>query len=301
MLALPPDFRQRIINTFGEPGAVWLKRLPDLLAETAALWEVELGEPYRDLSYNYVARGVRQDGRKVALKIGVPNRELLTEISALSAYEGRGAVELLAASPETGALLLARLEPGTPLFYLGDDQVATGIAIHVMRELRSASYDPNDFPTVRDWARGMIRLREQFNGSTGPFPKDLVEAAEFLFHELINSMESVTLLHGDLHHWNILNAGEAGWRAIDPKGIIAEPAYEVGTWLRNPYPNILKHPRPQRLIARRIDQLSEALGVARQRLWDWGLAQAVLSAWWSFEDGGSDWKQGLYLARCFMQ
>lgn len=141
MIALPKDFTNRIKSTFGEQGAIWLKRLPDLLAGAAARWGIELGEPYQDLSYNYVLRGVRQDGRKVVLKIGVPNRELFTEIAALRTFNGRGAVELISALPESGAMLLDRLEPGTPLYRLEDEQVQTGIAIQVMGELHTTEYD----------------------------------------------------------------------------------------------------------------------------------------------------------------
>jgi streptomycin 6-kinase len=47
---------------------------------------------------------------------------------------------------------------------------------------------------------------------------------------------------------------------------------------------LLQHPEPGRILARRVDQLSEELGLARARIRGWGLAQAVLSMWWSAED-----------------
>ncbi|MCH8310498.1 MAG: hypothetical protein IIB17_08390, partial [Chloroflexi bacterium] len=62
--------------------------------------------------------------------------------------------------------------------------------------------------------------------------------------------------------------------------------YEVGALLRTPIQQILEWPHPERVTARRIDQLTEALGFDRQRIVGWGLSQAVLSAWWSYEDHG---------------
>jgi streptomycin 6-kinase len=94
------------------------------------------------------------------------------------------------------------------------------------------------------------------------------------------------LLHGDLHHGNVLAAAREPWLAIDPKGLTGEPAYEVGALLRNPLPQLLSWPHPARVTERRIAQLSEELGLERARVRGWGLAQAMLSAWWSIEDEG---------------
>ncbi len=74
------------------------------------------------------------------------------------------------------------------------------------------------------------------------------------------------LLHGDLHHENILAAAREPWLAIDPKGIVGELTYEVGALLRN---RLDAAPDLRRLQVRRIDQLSEALGLDRQRLLGW--------------------------------
>ncbi|MGH2543769.1 MAG: aminoglycoside phosphotransferase family protein, partial [Ardenticatenaceae bacterium] len=218
------------------------------------------------------------------LKVGVPNRELWTELAMLRLCDGRGIVQLLEADHDLGALLLERLRPGTMLVTL-DDEEATSIAAGVMRELWRPAPAEHAFPTVADWAAGLDKLRTHFGGP-GPYPVPLVEMAERLFAELLDSMAEPVLLHGDLHHYNILAAERAPWLAIDPKGVIGEPAYEVGALLRNPLPHFLDVPQPRRLLARRVDQLAETLGFDRERIAGWGMAQAVLSAWWTYEDHG---------------
>jgi streptomycin 6-kinase len=92
------------------------------------------------------------------------------------------------------------------------------------------------------------------------------------------------LLHGDLHHWNVLRAQREPWLVIDPHGVIGEPAYETGALLRNPNDRLLDLPDPPRTLSRRVDILSERLGFDRQRIIGWAMAQAVLSAIWSVED-----------------
>jgi streptomycin 6-kinase len=109
-------------------------------------------------------------------------------------------------------------------------------------------------------------------------------------------MDETFLLHGDLHHWNILSTDRELWLAIDPKGVLGEPAYEVGAWLRNPFPQILTFDQPRKVIARRLDQFADQLTLARDRMLGWGIAQAVLASWWSFEDEGDDWDSWLAYA-----
>ena len=99
-------------------------------------------------------------------------------------------------------------------------------------------------------------------------------------------MGQVVLLHGDLHHDNILAAQRAPWLAIDPKGLLGEPAYETAAFLSNPLPRILQDSDPRRLLTRRIAILSDELDIERQRIRDWAIAQGVLAAWWDVEDSG---------------
>lgn len=98
-------------------------------------------------------------------------------------------------------------------------------------------------------------------------------------------MSARVVLHGDLHQENILSATREPWLAIDPKGLVGEPAYETGSLLRNTREQILALPDPKPLFARRITLLAEELELDRERIRGWGEAQAVLSACWTLEDG----------------
>lgn len=289
---VPRRLARTIVALHGQVGAEWLEALPSLVADCARRWSLTPGRPFARLSYNYVLRATRADGSRVVLKVGVPHRELWTEMAALRASEGRGMVRLLEADEERGALLLERLEPGTPLLRLfeDDDSHATSLAASVMRKLWRPVPASHSFPTVSDWGAAFSRLRARFKGGSGPLPAALVDEAESHFTELSDSSAEPVLLHGDLHHENILSARRAPWLAVDPKGLIGEPAYEVGALLRNPLPQLLKTPAPRRLLARRLDILSEELALDRARLRGWGVAQAVLSAVWSVEDGESGWQ-----------
>lgn len=292
MAYIPEDFAWATVALHGEAGKVWLNQLPGLVERCAARWSLTVGPPFPSLSYNYAAPAEGARGERYVLKVGVPVVELLSEVEALRLFDGRGAARLVDADAEWGALLLERLEPGTQLVALceEDDEAATGAAAFVMKQLWRPAPAAHNFPTAADWGRGLRRLREHFGGGTGPFPRRLLEEAESLFAELLASSEAPVLTHGDLHHGNVLAATRTPWLAIDPKGLVAEPAYEVGALLRNPLPQLLHWPDPVRVTERRIAQLSDELGFDRARVRGWGLAQAVLSEWWSIEDTGEQGK-----------
>lgn len=293
-----PRLEQRIVDVHGDRGARWWRELPALLERCARRWSLTLLPPFDNLSYNYVMPVVRADGREGVLKVGVPNPELLSEINALRHYDGRGSVRLLAADEAWGALLLERLRPGVMLVTVEEDEAATRIAADLMQQLWRPPPEEHAFRSVADWAAGLQRLRDAFDGGAGPFPPRLVSLAEGLFPELLSSMEATVVLHGDLHHYNILAARRRPWLAIDPKGITGDRAYEVGAWLRNPLPQVGGWPDLEGILSRRVAILAEMLGFERQRLLAWGTAQAVLAAWWSYEDEGDYDEPILACARC---
>jgi streptomycin 6-kinase len=290
----PHPFKQSVLGAFPQ-GEAWLQSLPELLREFEKRWEITLGPPF-ELSINYVAPAVDAAGNSLVLKAGVPGPERTSEICALRLYDGNGAVRLLDFDTEKGVLLMERLNPGHSLAMVsdaGNDDEATRIAARVMRQLWRPLPPGHSFATVEQWASGFKRLRQRFAGGTGPFPKRLVEMAERRFDELLSSSSSSVLLHGDLHHLNILKA-QNDWKAIDPKGVAGEPSYDICALMLNP---TSRHSNDRELQQRRLEVLKEEPGLDSQRMLGYAIAHAVLSAWWSFEDSSSDWESALACAR----
>jgi len=277
---LPIRFMQTVASTWGEPGGQWLMALPALLGDCARRWSLALSPPFPNLTFNYVAPAMMADGTEVVLKAGVPGPDLRREAAALRAFDGRGSVRLLESDADAGMLLLERLRPGVVLTTLADeahDDEATTIAASVMRGLWCPAPPGHDFPIVADWGASFSNLRARFGGGTGPLPRAQVEQAESLFAELLASSKTPVLLHG----------------AIDPKGVVGEPAYEVGALLRNLWPGRHTHQHPGRLLERRAHRLAEELDLDLARVRGWAVAQAVLSAVWGVEDGDGGWESAM--------
>jgi streptomycin 6-kinase len=316
-LNLPPEFISNIEGGFGEAGKQFLADLPASIGEASQKWGLTHVQPVPMLSYNFVAFakcpstsplcGSAQS--EIVLKMGVPNREFKSEMVALRLFNGEGACHLIDYDEEKYWMLLERLKPGVMLATLEDDEEATHIAAEVMqkiwRPLESASLLAEDqkqvpprrhgdasglqsFIRLSDWFNGLKRLRAAFNGGTGPFNENLVERVEGSVKDFFAENHKPVLMHGDFHHYNILSS-ERGWLVIDPKGVIGPACYEVGPLLLNPWGELLDEMDYQGMTKRRIDILHERLGFERERIREWGLAHAILSAWWSMEDHG-DWR-----------
>ncbi len=281
---LPASLVRAVTTAHPHEGPLWLATLPTLIADYAQRWQLTAGAAFPDLSTAFVAPAQRADGSEAVLKIGISRTERSQEIEALRLFAGRGAVPLLEADHEHGALLLERLRPGLALATLDDDDEATRQAATVMRRLWRPAPSSHPFPTVADWANGLQHYHTHFPSTTGPIPAHLLAKAERLMAALLASAPAPVLLHGDLHHFNMVSADPDGWGVIDPKGVVGEPAYEVGRFLLNP-PGVLAQPHAHQLVERRLALMAEALALDPQRMAAWGFCKAILSAWWCLEDG----------------
>lgn len=300
---IPAAFRRQMIATFAEDGVAWLTRLPALIDTYARRWSLRVGPAFDNLSYNYVAPATCSDGSPAVLKLGIPHDELRTEIDALRYYGDTACVHLIAADEVDGALLIEQADPGDPLAIMvrESDEQATMIAADTMRRLWKAPPSTHRFPHVATWIAGLAGLRIRYGGDTGPFPANLVERAESLFTSLLASASEPVVLHGDLHHSNILRAKRKPWLVIDPKGILGDPAFEPAALMLNPWPDLLHLPQPRQIMRRRLDLLATELALDRERIHAWASAFAVLSAWWLLDEGSTNWEYALTCAELLVQ
>ena len=110
----------------------------------------------------------------------------------------------------------------------------------------------------------------------------LLAQADLAAQALLADPRDVVVLHGDIHHGNVLDGGERGWLAIDPKGLLGERTFDFVNILRNP--DAAAALTPGR-FDHQVEVLTAAASVERQRLLEWTLAFAGLSAAWHLADG----------------
>jgi streptomycin 6-kinase len=294
---ISPVLRRNARAAWGSDGERWLDDLPRLLADVADRWHLQIGEPF-DLSFNWVTAATRADGTPVVLKLGpATGGHLQQEAEALDAFGGRGAVLLLGRDDEHGALLLERALPGTRA--RGDDEAV----VDAMRRLHGgppwgpqagrpagpAPAPPSEpppigrLPELATLRAAFVAHLDRFPGDD-PLPRRLVERANRLFLDLDASAERRVVLHGDLHHDNVLAATREPWLAIDPAGIIGDPGFDAGAMLYNPEPAVHDEMLLHRVPAR-VELIADRLGLPIERVRAWGFVMAVLSEVWTAEGG----------------
>lgn len=264
----------------GDDGKKWLSKIPDIIRNAERKWSIKVNPPF-DLNYNYVAPAIRKDGTQVVLKIGFPkDREFQTEIDALSIFNGDGITKLFETDQKQAVILIERIIPGKPLSTIENDEEATRILASVIKKLRKPLPPNHKFITVREWLKELKEYMKKYHGK-GPLPWNLIKKANKTFEELLSTSKPEVLLHGDLHHDNVLSSNRDKWLAIDPKGIAAEPEYETSAMIRNPFEKMKNIPNLSGMLRKRILILAEELGFDPIRIHQWCFAQSVLSAVWN--------------------
>ena len=278
MMTIPSSFADRIIHMRGKTGELWLNSIFDTIRICEERWNLKVSEPF-ELSFNYVVKTI---DAKVVIKVGLPGGEYQAELNALRYYNGIGLCRLIDTIEERNVLLLESLDPGTSLTDLNED-MAIRAACFVIREMQSVSKKiEKSFPTISDWANALEGIPANSLPNSVAMDSDLIKRVQDYCRDLQATQKNVYLLHGDLHHGNILAHGKL-WKAIDPKGIVGETEFELAPFLLN---NVA-HESMETVIEYRVFQFSRELNINPDRVYGWGLFRAMLAVWWNIEDNQS--------------
>lgn len=218
---------------------------------------------------------VRRDGEPLMLKVARAAEEI-AGARLMAWWGGEGAARVL--EHEGDALLLERATGARSVADLArgglDDDASRILCAAAARLHAPRDRPPPDLVPLGRWFQSLDPAAAAHGGN-------LAHAAA-VARELLADPWEVVVLHGDLHHHNVLDFGGRGWLAIDPKGLLGERGYDFAVLFCNPDAEIATAPGR---LARQADVVAEAAGVPRGRLLKWILAYAGLSVSWSMEDG----------------
>ncbi len=281
-------FESNIISMYGSLGKAWLDGLPGIIKAIALKYGLSEFSLVNDLKHNYVLSAA-WDNKPVILKCSFDIEVLQREAKALKTFAEYGAVNILA--EDKGMLILERVIPGGSLksYFWERDEEAIRIVCNLTRRLHLAPLPKaGSFLHIKNW---LLPLDKEWN-----IPTHYLHRARRLRDDLLSTSGPDVLLHGDLHHDNILFSANKSdqhdhaknWLIIDPKGVIGEEAYEVAAFIRNPIPELIALEMAPSIINNRINIFAEILEIPTRRILDWCFVQAVLSLVWSIEDHEHD-------------
>jgi streptomycin 6-kinase len=284
-LEIPDEVVRMNLSAHGAAGRAWLGSLPRLVEELTDLWSLTIGTAFTGGAVGFVAPAERHGGERLVLKVSFVDEETRHEPDALRLWDGDGAVRLVDAEPARGALLLERLEPGTPLADHPDRSEATGIACSLLKRLWRPVPDGHPFPLVRDLAARLAdELPGRFVRQDRPFDERLLRRAVDLCRGLAASSEEAVLANRDFHLWNVLAAEREPWLVIDPKPLVGERAFDTGHLLRTLLPERLDVGSVDTIVSRLANELElEPAHVGR-----WAFVRSVDDALWGLSVGRTD-------------
>ncbi|NOU71024.1 hypothetical protein GC098_06190 [Paenibacillus sp. LMG 31458] len=282
MSSLPKQFVQRLRDVHKVKAEEWLRDFDMLIYDCEKRWQMKMMPPF-DLSFNFVAPAVRKDGTEVVVKLVIPGDEFVSEVDALTLFNGNGIVKIIDVDIAKGILILERLIPGQTLASLENEEEAAHIASQVMKKLWiPAPSNLSSIPTTRYMEEKLINIYKRNTEGLGPITKEILQEAVDTYRSMNAMPDKPFLLHGDLHHYNILMAAREPWLAIDPKGLIGDREYDVIQYLLNKLPN----GDSTHVIEKRIDIFVKELNLDKKRILSWGFAHSVLATCWTVQEDG---------------
>jgi streptomycin 6-kinase len=283
-LTVSEPVRQKVV-TLGAEGLRWLAGLDDLIKELEQEWQISVGLCLEGGSEAFVAQANTRDGSKAVLKVAMPqlngNTVLAQEITALTLADGRGYVRLLRFDLPRRALLLEPL--GSTLKSLGYSTSAQLKIICTILKQSWVQISPeSSLPTATGVAQWLAEfITDLWEKLDGPCSRQSLDMA-LRFAEVrakAYNLETAVLVHGDAHSGNTLKnlTGNAGTRPsfklIDPDGIFAEPAYDLGILMREWLDELIAD--PLKVGCKRCVLLSHLTEIDPQAIWQWGFIQSI--------------------------
>lgn len=282
MSSLPKQFFQTLRDVHKGKADGWLRDFDRLIYDCEERWQMKMMSPF-DLSFNYVAPAKRKDGTEVVVKLVIPGDEFVSEVDALKLFNGNGIINIIDVDIEKGILILERLIPGKTLALLENEEEAAHIASQVMKKLwMPVPSNSSSIPTTFHMEKKLINIFKKNTEGLGPITKEILQEAMDNYKSMNAMPDKPFLLHGDLHHYNILMAAREPWLAIDPKGLIGDREYDVIQYLLNKLPN----GNSTHVIEKRIDIFVKELNLDKKRILSWGFAHSVLATCWTVQEDG---------------
>ena len=237
-------------------------------------WELALdGEPFTSVISHLAP--VRYHSAAAMLKVTQAPEEIAGG-ALMEWWGGVGAAKVLAREGE-GLLMERATGPGSLAVMARDGRddeacqimCAVGAGLHRARTTTA----PDTLVPLQRWFQALWPTAK---AQGGLFARS-AEAAR----RLLDDPRELSVLHGDLHHGNVLDFADRGWLAIDPKGLFGDRGYDHANMLCNP--DVETALEPGR-FERRLAVVSQAAGIDQVRLASWVLAYAGLSASWTLMD-----------------
>ena len=243
--------QKSIIDRFSEE---FFCKVQNTLISCAKKWHLVINEMIPYLSVNCIFSCHSEFYGEAILKIGYRLIETATEAGVLTDYSGHKYCRIYASDVENGVLLIEMLSPGKSLYHDTDSDQRIKAFAKLYNDLHIPSFGKTNYPTYRGWIERFVKLainREDI--------REHGSKALSLYDDLIQTYNKSMLLHGDLHHNNIISDSD-GYTIIDPKGVVGDPIFDCSRFIMEEFCDSLL-PCKQDAVLSFVSKLGKEIGV----------------------------------------
>jgi streptomycin 6-kinase len=226
--------KEKIITHFGME--FYSKILNDLDKHTV-LWDLSELEQIDYYSVNCIFKCVSNKHGLCVLKIGNNPQEVKNEYNILSEYSGTQFCRVYEADIANSVLLIELIMPGTQLRAETSLDKRLDIFHRLSQGLHKKPALKENYPTYIGWVSQITEYMRNRKDHKMLYEK--MAHAEQVCRVLCDKYHGEMLLHGDLHHDNILLDGDNNYRIIDPKGVIGDVVFDIPRFILNEFDDVI--------------------------------------------------------------
>jgi len=217
--------RDKIIEHFGE---AFYDKVFGFLPKYAEQWRLSSFEQIEYYSLSCIFTCISKKYGACVLKIGMHLHLVDTEHNMLKDFAGNGLCKVYESDIENGVLLIERVMPGTQICDEPNQDIRLNEFCALVKKLYKRPTDIVKYVTYMDWVSGITSFMKSRIDYIDLYNK-MAKAEEICIY-LWKKYTDRLLLHGDLHHENIL-LGKDGYIAIDPLGVVGASVFNVSLFI----------------------------------------------------------------------
>lgn len=275
-----PNEKKKLVDRFGQD---FYEKVQEDIEYYVEKWKLEILQLIDYFSVNCIFICRSEGFGNTILKIGKPCREVLTEFSTLLEYKERRFCKVFDSDIENGVILEELIIPG---IQLRDEKVLDkrlSIFSSLYKQLHIESANPELYPTYTDWVTRITEFmskREDYKELYAYMKK-----AKDICISLNSKHTKKMLLHGDLHHDNILLSNNGEYRIIDPKGVIGDPIFDVPRFILNEQDDDKSSDENYLHTCKIIDYFEDSLNIPNKTLKQCFFIEMAMANCWNVESG----------------
>ena len=155
--------------------------------------------------------------------------EDVKEIMSLIQFQGENFCKLYEYSLEDKVYIMERIIPADTLYESAGRDERIKIVGAIFKVLHKPGLPDSIFPTYTEWFEAGKEGTK--NRKDCEELRQYLESAESMLKDICRKYSRNVLLHGDLHHENILKNENGSYTVIDPKGVAGDPVFDLSRFI----------------------------------------------------------------------